>query len=236
MDNQRLVDFYQGQYQPQTMGELIDILTDASKRQTHGNRDDDVWENGVLVTDNSKLRIEQIRSSDLNCHCRYISKTMVDLFKDVGVEARLTEWMARTGKPGDFRHTTSEIYFDGQYVHADVDIAVMFMLENYLSSLDLKIGFDEGSIDHNTVRRLCSDKLVDESFPLAEHIRKMLRNDDALLRWCGRMSDSLMIGTEICTGNNSEHYIEPIRKNVVDSKKNDIRFLTLEEFREQHYQ
>src|SRR3989344_5669607 len=114
MKNKQLIDFYNGQFQPRTMGELIEILADASRRQTHGTRDNDVWEDGVLIKDNSERRKTKIKDRDLNCHCRYISTTIVDLFEDVEIEARLTEWIARSGNPGDIRHNTSEIYFDGQ--------------------------------------------------------------------------------------------------------------------------
>ena len=236
MEYQKLVDFYHGQYQPQNMRELIDILTDVSQRQVHGDRDNDVWEDDVLIRDNSDLKKAQIRRGDLNCHCRYVSQTMVELFKDVGIEARMTEWTSRTGITGDARHNTFETYFDGQYVHADVDIAVIFMLNGgYFSSMDLKIGFDEGTIDPTVIHRLFEGKVLDENYHLTKHIRRVYQDNDFLFEWHRRMADSLMIGVDICLGNTPEDDIEFIRRNIIDHKRKKVKFLTLEEFRKKYY-
>jgi len=60
MQTRKLNDFYLGQDTPASLDELLGFLGDIAQRHTHGFRDDDRWEKGVLIENKREERLQKI--------------------------------------------------------------------------------------------------------------------------------------------------------------------------------
>lgn len=227
----RIDDYYRGQDRPQTLGQLIGLFKDAARRHIHANKDNDLWDHGERIVDQGHERLINLQRGELECTCRYISRTMVDVLHTIGIGAREVGWVASEYRPRDIRHTTFEAYFDGEPFHVDIDMNVLFGCVDdgtRWGALELRDRLAAGVVGERNLERLTSHKRVSTDRDL---LVPLLRDDRKLIDWYAHKSDALIIGDDVYT----ELPPERIQPHLVDSLRAYARFRTRNEFIEAHY-
>ncbi len=235
----KLADFYLGQDTPKSLSELVAFLSDFTERQTHGNLDNDFWQDGVLTVDKAKQRLEKVRSSydALVCHCRYATSTLMQLVSNMGITARSVELISGRNTPRDSRHVVTEIFFDQAWMHTDVDMGVMYNSRNsFLSSLEVRALFQEGKESAKNIWRLTQRKKLDHR--THAYLGPVLSKDRKLLEWYSPLMQGVLIGLDMYVGlniGNSSVTTEDLLEDVVGNKKGKVSLMARDEFTAKYY-
>jgi hypothetical protein len=232
-------DYYLAKFRPNTTAQLINWFKDASKRQIHGLRDNDKFNSEfIIIEDNSIKRKSKIiyGYKKLVCHCRYISRTMVNLLEGLKIDARCVEFVSSENDLSDCRHTCFEINFENKFIHVDIDCGVMFVDQtgNYLSSIELFLNIKQGKIRPQNVVWLNRNKKISPDFPVRSFL-KVLGNKQAIIDWYGKIMGSIMIDMDIYTYGTTNEAMENVKANIIPYKKDKENYLSKDDFRDKYY-
>ena len=243
----KIDNFYYHQDQPKSLQELIFFLQDVADRQVHGVRDNNRWQDGVLVEDKREERLQKIRNGPghLVTHCRYITQTLHDLLQEMDIPSRTVEFISGKGLPRDTRHSVCEVRWKDSYLHADVDMGVMYTSgsgvyanhhsgSSFLSSLETFTYLTEISPPLE-IWRLTDNKKVDTA--THAYLKEIIDDNSKLERWYKGLMGAMMIETEVLA---SQQVVSPadqgkIVSDIVDSKRAAAQFQSREDFQRKYY-
>lgn len=201
---------------------MKDIPTVASEH-THGLRDNNRYENGELINDKSDQRLNKLKDGCLICHCRYVSRTIVDYYRRHGYDARVIEFISAKDGEDDLRHTVAEVYLSDCPTLVDVDMGVMFCRGYWLRAIDVY-----RELKPDDVVWLVEDKCISQDFPNAKRLRRARESARSLVEWYRDKLDGMMIGRTLTMQEN-------VTDNIVSHKRDQYTVVDEDVFEQKFY-